>query len=407
MRIIVQKFGGTSVSTPAVRECLARHVASALADGWRVVVVVSAMGREGDEYSTDTLLKQAQMAGTPTPRDLDLIASCGEVIAAVVVASALRAQGIAAVPLTGGQAGIVTDGRHSRATVLKVDVMRLKDLLEQGHVAVVCGFQGVSTTGEVTTLGRGGSDTTAAALGAALGADVVDIFTDVDGVMTADPRLVPGARPLPVATYHEMFQMAQHGAKVIHPAAVEISMRGNVPLRVRATAGKGEGTLITNEAASSSLRPEVRPERAITGVTHLTGIAQVRVRPSRQQSGVDLALFTSLADAGVSVDLINVSPDLKSFTVKAEELPTAVQVLQGLSVNVSTQPKCAKVSVVGVGMRGVPGVMANVVSALHGAGVEILQTADSHLSISCLIHADDTVRAVRALHEQFGLDADR
>ncbi|MCL6451035.1 MAG: aspartate kinase [Acetobacteraceae bacterium] len=408
MRVIVQKFGGTSLATAADRQRAAGHVARARGEGFSPVVVVSAMGRSGDPYATDTLLALVRETWNGAqPREVDLLVSCGELISASLMAITLQAVGIDAVALSGAQAGIVTDGQFGEAAIVRVEPGRVLDCLGRAQVAVVAGFQGATETGEATTLGRGGSDTTAAALGAALGAEVVEIYTDVDGVKTADPRLVPEARTLEVVGYEEIAQMAVEGARVVHPRAVEIAMRNNVPLRVRSTFTQDPGTLVTHRFQAAPATPDLRLNRIITGVTFIPGLARLCLRVEGEDAALadlDLRVFKGLARAGISVDLINVSPATKSFCIKEEQVEQALQVLarQGLAAEVT--PGCAKVSVVGQGMRGVPGVMASVVEALHGAGVKILQTSDSHVTISCLVRADQLHPAVRALHRQFRLD---
>lgn len=404
MRTIVQKFGGTSVAAPVGRQRAADRVEAAYKDGLRPVVVVSAMGRAGDPYATDTLLKLADDAcPEPAPRELDLLLSCGEIIAIVVMAGTLRARGVPAVALTGGQAGILTDESFGNARILRVDPGPLSRLLQDGQVPVVAGFQGVTERGLVTTLGRGGSDTTAAAVGGALRAEVVEIYTDVDGIKTADPRLVPEARTLPVTTYDEVAQMAHMGAKVVHPRAVELAMQGNVPLRVRSTFADGPGTLVTYSLeAAGGLLPQVQPAGAVTGVTHVLNLAQVSVQ-TEPGDPRGLELFRFLADAQISIDLINVYPDRKVFCVEERLAERARAILQGLGFAAQVRTGLAKVSAVGAGMRGRPGVMATVAESLQQAGVEILQTADSHVTISCLVARAEVEKAVRALHEGFGL----
>ncbi len=246
MKILVQKFGGTSLATPELRDRVAHHVRTALDEGYRLVVVVSAMGRKGAPYATDTLLEWVKNNGDALPpREMDLLLHCGEIISASVLASLLRSKGIDCCVLTGGQARIITNDDHTNAQIITVNPVRVRQELEKGRVPIVAGFQGRTTEGEITTLGRGGSDTTATALGVALGAEMVDIFTDVNGIMTAYPRIVEDAVALNTVTYTEMCNLAFQGAKVIHPRAVEIAMQTNVPIRVRSTLADSPGTLVT------------------------------------------------------------------------------------------------------------------------------------------------------------------
>lgn len=403
MKIVVQKFGGTSVATPAAREQVVQRVLQAKKEGFAPVVVLSAIGRKGDPYATDTLLGLLAEVGPDVPkREQDLLLSCGEIITCSVVSSLLNRHGHPAMALTGGQAGIVTDDQFGDARILEVRPEPVLKVLEQGYIPVVAGFQGVTRGGEITTLGRGGSDTTAAALGAALGADAVEIFTDVDGVMTADPRIVDGAHTLDVVTYQEVTQMAYQGAKVIHPRAVEIAMQYNIPLRVRSTFSDAPGTLVTRGVRYPG-QLALGPERLITGIAHLPHVAQIRVFMEPEDKAREVELFQTLAAAGISIDLINVFPGEKVFTVAEADVPKAKQVLAAAGFTPEVTVGLAKVSVVGAGMRGVPGVMAKVVEVLYRAGVEILQTADSHATISCLVRGEDTEKAICALHEGFEL----
>lgn len=404
MRVIVQKFGGTSIATPEGRLRLSARVEAALGEGLRPVVVVSAMGRRGDPYATDTLLDFAREHSPELPaRERDLLMACGELISAAVVTGVLVGRGIPARALTGGQAGIRTDGRYGEAAIRGVDPRPLLGLLEQGMVPVVAGFQGEGPEGDFTTLGRGGSDTTAAALAGALRAESCEIYTDVDGLMTADPRVLPEAWPLPVATYDEAAQMAHAGARVVHPRAVELAMQSQVPLRIRSTFSDAPGTLVTYapEAAGLELAAR-RPQGPVTGVTYVPHLAQVQLEAAPEDGRSQEAL-RRLAEAGISIDLINLSPGRQVFCVDQGQADRARALLRDLGLSPRIRTGCAKVSVVGAGMRGRPGVMATVVESLTRAGVTILQTADSHVTISCLVREEDLAAAVRALHTGFGL----
>lgn len=404
MRIIIQKFGGSSLATAAHRNLVADHIETARRRGLTPVVVVSAMGRGGDPYATDTLLKLArEVCATLPPRETDLMVACGEIISAVVMAGVLRGRDLPAVVLTGAQAGIITDRAFGNARILRVEPDHLRRHLERQDLCVVCGFQGAAETGDITTLGRGGSDTTAAALGVALRAEVVEIYTDVSGVKTADPRIVPEARTLAVLSYEEIFQMAQQGAKVVHPRAVELARRGNMPLRVRSTfddPATEAGTLITHTFEDAQWDGW---SRAVTGVTYLPEVALFSVEGG-PEAGAPTQVFRCLGEAGISVDLINVAPDRRRFIVAREDAPAARRTLDTAGFGVTVRMDCAKVSVVGTGMRGVPGVMAAVVEALSGEGIEILQSADSHVTISVLVDRPQMELAVQALHRKFGLE---
>jgi aspartate kinase len=403
VRMIVQKFGGTSLADDARREAVADRVVAARRGGLTPVVVVSAMGRDGDPYATDTLLGMARSVyPNLPPREIDLLISVGEVISAVLVSAHLRRRGEPAVVLTGAQAGVITDRNFGNARILRVEPDHLRRHVERGDLCVVAGFQGMSESGDITTLGRGGSDTTAAALGVALRAELVEIYTDVEGVKTADPRIVPEARTLRVVSYEEIFQMAHQGAKVVHPRAVELAMRANVPLRVRSAFADDDGTLITHNFETSDGWAAFAAGRVVTGVTHVPDVALVAVTDGGREPPV--RVFRPLADAGISVDLINVSAERQSFIVLLEEAEKTRRILEAEGFHVQVRRDCAKVSIVGAGMRGLPGVMAAVSEALAQAGVEILQTADSHVTISCLVDRADMERAVQALHRKFGLE---
>lgn len=404
MRLLVQKFGGTSVVSPEVRALCVGKVETARQQGFSPVVVVSAMGRKGEPYATDTLLSLAKASfGNIALRELDQMMYCGEMISAVVMTGTLQAAGIDAIMLTGGQAGVITDNTFGNGRILRVDPSRLISLLKMGKTPVVCGFQGITADGEFTTLGRGGSDTTAAALGAALNAEMVEIFTDVDGIMTADPRIVNNAKILDAISYGEVCQLAHQGAKVIHPRAVEIAMQKNIPLVVKSTFSNAPGTLITSISKEDTEGAAVT-DRIATGVTYLPNIAQIKIALDPECTHNESSkIFRALADNCISVDLINVHPGQIMFTVAEENAGKASSILNDIGYASEILEPCAKVSVVGGGMREVPGVMATFVEALSARNIPILQTVDSHTSISVLVNKDNVAEAVTALHEKFGL----
>jgi aspartate kinase len=404
MGIIVQKFGGTSVATPECRELVVEKIKTAHDKGFNPVVVVSAMGRKGESYATDTLIDLARTAYKDiASRELDQILYCGEMISAVIMTGTLQAAGLDAIMLTGGQAGIITDNNFTNARILKVDPSRILSLLRMGKIPVVCGFQGATIDYEFTTLGRGGSDTTAAALGSALDAEMIEIYTDVDGIMTADPRIVSTAKILDCITYGEVCQLAHQGAKVIHPRAVEIAMQKNIPLLVKSTFSNEPGTLITNIVPEDTTETNVK-DRVATGVTYLANIAQIKVNLHDSLNNIaSFNIFKSMANNGISVDLINVHPGQIMFTVAEEVADKAAAQLREFGCDVQTTLDCAKVSVVGGGINGVPGVMASFIEALSINNIPILQTVDSHTSISVLIKKSFVHLAVTALHEKFNL----
>lgn len=403
MKMIVQKFGGTSVRDEAGREHAKKHIEKALADGYKVVVVVSAMGRKGDPYATDTLL--SLIGGNQskvTKREHDLLLSCGEIISSIVFANMLKDNGMNAIALTGAQAGFRTNNDHSQAKIVEMKCDRLLRELEHNDVVVVAGFQGAAKNGDITTIGRGGSDTSAAALGAALNAEWIDIFTDVEGIMTADPRIAENARRLPVVTYTELCNMAYQGAKVIHPRAVEIAMQSKVPIRIRSTYSDNLGTLVT--AISKESRGSDIKERTVTGIAHVSNVTQVKVFAKKDQYYLQAEVFKAMANEKISVDFINISPNGVVYTVTDEMTERAIKVLKEIGHEPVVERHCAKVSVVGAGIAGVPGVTSKIVTALSENGIRILQSADSHTTIWVLVKQDDLKKSVNSLHDAFHLE---
>ncbi|WP_226665614.1 aspartate kinase [Metabacillus litoralis] len=403
MKIIIQKFGGTSVRDDRGRKMALDHIQEALSDGYKVVVVVSAMGRKGDPYATDTLIDLLyDGVENISNREQDMLLSCGEVISSIVFSSMLNQHSIKATSLTGSQAGFVTNEEHTNAKILEMSCERLVETLASHDVVVVAGFQGASESNQdTTTIGRGGSDTSAAALGAALGAEYVDIFTDVEGVMTADPRIVENAKPLSKVTYTEIVNLAYQGAKVIHPRAVEIAMQAEVPIRVRSTYSKSQGTLVTSN--SSTKRGSDVFERLITGIAHVSNVTQIKVVAKEGHYDVQTEVFKAMAKEGISVDFFNITPKAVIYTVMDKETERAVNILKGLGYNPTVNRHCAKVSTVGAGIMGVPGVTAKIVTALSEQGIQILQSADSHTTIWVLVKEEDMIKSVNALHEAFNL----
>jgi aspartate kinase len=308
-----------------------------------------------------------------------------------------------AIFLTGAQAGIITDNHFTEARILRVKPEAVLKHAREGKIVVVAGFQGISEEGEITTLGRGGSDTTAAALGVALNAEYVDIYTDVEGIMTADPRIVSDAVTREVVTYDEICQLAQEGAKVVHPRAVEIVKQKNIPLRVKSTFSDAPGTLVTSSGEVYKGTIDITRDRTITGITQIPNIVQFKVNTSAGPEGLkeQRRLFKGLALAGISLDFINVYPDQVVFTVKEEVAGKAAQVLENTGFIAEVIPGCAKVAAVGAGMTGVPGVMASIVDALARENIPILQSSDSHTTIWVLVRQEDMERAVQALHREF------
>lgn len=403
MKVIVQKFGGTSVKNEDGRKAAISHVKQAIEDGYKVVIVVSAMGRKGDPYSTDSLLSLIDGAKTyVSKREQDLLLSCGELISSIVFSNECQKQGISSISLSGAQAGFRTNQEYTEARIIEMKCDRLIKELEQHDVVIVAGFQGASKNGEITTIGRGGSDTSAAALGAALNADWVDIFTDVEGVMTADPRIAKKARPLSVVTYNEICNMAYQGAKVIHPRAVEIAMQAKIPIRIRSTYSKAPGTLVTT-INKHSRGSDVR-EKPITGIAYLSPVTQIKVSAKKEEYDLQAKVFKAMAREQISVDLINISPNGVVYTVLDNVTEKAIQTLISIGLEPKYETGCAKVSVVGAGMTGVPGVAAKIVSSLSDQGIRILQSADSHTTIWVLVKESDLKSAVNTLHDAFELE---
>lgn len=401
MKIIVQKFGGTSVQTEQMRNHAVRHVVHAVNEGYKVIVVVSAMGRSGDPYATDTLLGLIDEKHT-SDRERDILMSCGETISTVVFSNMLKAAGLHTEALTGAQAGFRTNRAFNEAKIIEMKIRPLLSRLEKLDAVVVAGFQGQTADGEITTLGRGGSDTSAAALGAAVDAEWIDIFTDVNGVMTADPRIVSDARRLNVLTYNEVCNLAYQGAKVIHPRAVEIAMTAKIPIHIRATLSEGLGTLVTT--MNHTGRGQDIQERPVTGITYVKGVTQIRVRAGRDEYDLQAKVFKAMAEQGISVDLINISPNGVVYTVMEKATERAVKILKQIGYAPDVLTGCAKVSAVGAGMAGVPGVASRIVNALTEQGIRILQSADSHNTIWVLVEQKKMEQAVNALHQAFHLE---
>jgi aspartate kinase len=406
--IVVQKYGGSSVADTDRIKRVAERVVQARRDGHEVVVVVSAMGK-----TTDQLIRQAEeVSGVPPARELDMLLTAGERISMSLLAMAMHELGYTARSLTGSQAGIITDTSHGKARIIDITPGRISSALAEGHVVIVAGFQGVSRDSkDVTTLGRGGSDTTAVALAGALGAAVCEIYTDVDGVYTADPRIVSTARKLQRVSHEEMLELAACGAKVLQVRSVEYARNHHVAVHVRSSFSDGEGTWV-DEAADES---EANMEQAvISGVAHDTGEGKLVIRRVPDKPGVAALIFTALAEANINIDMIvqNVSEDGTtdiSCTVPLADGPRADLLLTALLPEIGAEgivfdSDVAKVSLVGAGMKTHPGVAASMFSALSDAGVNIEMISTSTIRISVVVRADQVSTAVRAVHDRFNLD---
>ncbi len=404
MKILVQKFGGTSVSTEESRACAVKKIQEAKQKGYSVVTVVSAMGRKGAPYATDTLIGLATgITENIRNRELDMIMTCGEIISAVVMGQELTKQGIDNIVLTGGQAGIVTDDNFGEARIIEINPQRIVSYLEQDKVVVVAGFQGMTKLNENTTIGRGGSDTTACALGAALNAEEVEIYTDVDGVKTADPRIVKEAKTLNYITYSEAENLTNQGAKVIHPKAVEYVKRKNIPLRIRSTFSDDRGTLIAEGNPIDSLLIW-ESKCPILGITQMAGISQITVYSDENKGTWEYRVFNILANAKISVDFINILDKEVCFTVKTKDMAPSIALLEKEGFKVKVIKDCAKISAVGTHMTEEPGIMAMLMEALTEDGITVLQTADSNVTIWCLVEEKYMNQAVVALHKKFNLE---
>jgi aspartate kinase len=402
MALVVQKFGGTSVGDADRIRAVADHVARTRRHGDDVVVVVSAMGK-----STDDLIRLANdVSRVQPPRELDMLLTSGERVSMSLLVMALADLGIDALSFTGSQAGIITDTTHTKATIIEIRADRLREALKAGRVPVVAGFQGVSTDRDVTTLGRGGSDTTAVALGAALSADACEIYTDVSGVFSADPRIVPGARRLARVSFEEMLEIAASGGRVLSLRSVEFARNHHVPLHVRSSFTWEPGTWVVEEDVSME-------QPVVTAVTHDTSEAKVTVTGVPDRPRIAAPIFRALADRMVNVDTIVQNTSLHgttdiSFTVPKVDLETSLQTVASLAPEigageVTTDDTIAKVSLVGAGMRSHPGVSATMFETLADAGINIEMISTSSIRITCVIRADRVEEAVQILHAAFEL----
>jgi aspartate kinase len=415
MPIVVQKYGGTSVGDTDRISSVADRIVRAREQGQDVVAVVSAMG----ETTDDLLEKASDITPLPEPRELDMLLTAGERIAMSLLAIAVNARGCKAASYTGSQAGIITDTQHGKARIVEIRPQRIKESLDAGNVVILAGFQGLSTDYDITTLGRGGSDTTAVAMAAALGADVCEIYTDVDGVFTADPRTHPEARKIDHISYEEMLELAAAGARVLQLRCVEYARRHGVKIHVRNSLGDQPGTWVDEgEDAHGDAHEEgtaaMLESALIRGVALDTEEAKVTLDEVPDRPGIAAAIFKAVAAEGIHVDMIvqNVSHDARtdlSFTVPRADLTRLTAVLDGIVTDVGalryeTDDAIAKLSLVGAGIKSNPGVAADMFDALAAEGINIDMISTSSIRISCVIRAEDGERAVRAVHQRFGLD---
>ena len=402
MSIIVKKFGGTSVGDTTKIKNVAKRIVGTIEKGNQVVVAVSAMGG-----TTDKLVALAhEVSPSPLERELDMLLSTGEQVSIALLAMAVSDLGYEAISLTGNQVGILTDGFYSNARIVSINNQRILDELKMGKVVILAGFQGVTIDGEITTLGRGASDTTAVAIAASLNADRCEIYTDVDGIYTADPRIVKSARKLDRITHDEMLEMAGLGAKVLHSRSVELAKKFQVPLMVRSSFHEGDGTIIVKES-------EIMEQVVVSGVTSNKDQAKISLIGIEDKPGVAAEIFNIVAEQNINIDMIiqNVGRDGTtdlSFTVPEKDLSKAVKVIQDLSdqikiATLETDSNISKVSVVGIGMVSHVGIASKMFSALAEQNINIQMISTSEIKISCVIDQTQTDKAVEVIHDSFDL----
>ena len=404
MALIVQKYGGTSVADAEKIKHVARRIVRKQEAGNRIVVVVSAMGD-----TTDDLLKLAcHVSEKPNKRELDVLLSTGEVVSSTLLAMTLHGMGYPAISLSGAQAGIKTDSVYSRARIEQIDPKRVLRELDKGNIVIIAGFQGITEEMDITTLGRGGSDTTAVALAASLGAEVCERYTDVDGIYTSDPRLIPEARKLTEISYEEMLEMVSYGFEAIHPRAVELAALFEVPILVASSFNDNPGTLIHKEV-SMEIRNKVR------GIAHDLDVAKIMVIGVPDKPGIAAAVFVPLAEAGISVDTIVQNASIENitdltFTVMKSQLAGAMAVVEPIAASIGAT-RCVSttglgsVSIIGTGMQNSPGYASRMFGALSEAKVNIQLISTSEIRITCIIAEESVGEAVRALHRAFELES--
>ena len=403
MALIVQKYGGTSVADAEKIKSVARRIARTKDAGNQVVVVVSAMGD-----TTDALISlAATITEHPDMREIDVLLSTGEQQSMALLAMALKSMSYPAISLSGAQAGIRTDATYRRARIKQIDLRRIVSELEKGNIVIVAGFQGISEGEDITTLGRGGSDTTAVALAASLKAEECQIYTDVEGVYTADPRLVPEARKLDEIGYDEMLEMASYGARVMHPRAVEVGELFNVPVLVASSFNDNPGTLIHGEVAMEA-------GNKVRGIAHDLDVAKITVVGVPDRPGIAAAIFVPLADAGISIDTIVQNASIENitdltFTVARSQLDGAMAVVEPIARSIGAREcvsdaRLGKVSIIGIGMQNAPGYAARMFRALSDKGINIQLISTSEIRITCIIDENRVKDAVRALHRAFELE---
>ncbi|MGZ3552977.1 MAG: aspartate kinase [Vulcanimicrobiaceae bacterium] len=395
--VAVLKFGGTSVATPELRQLAIKRVKQAFESGYSPVAVVSAMGRAPEPYATDTLLALGN--GIPGTRNTDSLLACGELISAAVFAGMLDTEGVPAMSFSGEQAGIITDSNFGDARILRVEPERVLAAIDGGIVPVVAGFQGVSERGEITTLGRGGSDLSAIALGSALEAERVDIYTDVSGAMSGDPRRINGAHTIERASLDEMTELAEHGAKVMHHKAADYARTTQTPYSIKGLKSDA-GTLVDENYDHH------RPVTGVAASGRVTWIRVIRgdIEDQQRRMQAELQMFERIAHAGISIDQVTINQAGVMFVVEGDRGHEIRELLGDLNMAVRVREGCSKLSVVGAGMRYAPGVIHRIVTALSKSNVEIIHCTDSNITVSILVPAADAQRAEQAVHDQFHLE---
>lgn len=394
MKIVVKKFGGTSVDTEEKRSAILTLVKEDIKNGKIPILVISAMGRAGQPYSTDTLIElYKNINPNLVKRDLDLLISCGEIISATLISAYLNNFNINSIPLTGFQAGIITDDDFGDANVIEINTNYVKQILKDGIVPVISGFQGINRNGEITTLGRGGSDTTAALIGEAFKAERVEIITDVAGVYTADPKIVENATVLDSMTYDEMYELSKQGAKVVDFKAVDIAKRSNITLLVKGNSNKMKGTTIKNEIVSGNV---------LTSITKADNLIQYKINSLPKEISTQM-LLDELQNKNISIDMINFFENSKYFIIVKDLELILDELLNKMAVEFQKKDNCSKVTIIGHKIHGVPGIMKRVVKAIEQENIRILQTSDSHMTISCLVDEQNSNQAVKSLHSEFNM----
>ena len=400
MGVLVQKFGGTSVASYEKMKEVCKIIEAHKEKYKDIAVVVSAMGRKGAPYATDTLIGMCtNINDRPTKRELDMIMSCGEIISGTILATMLDSMGIPATFLTGIQAGITTTKAYSNAKIKKINPKKIQKELADGKVVIIAGFQGGTEDGEITTLGRGGSDTSAVAIGKALGSDLVQIYTDVDGIMTADPRIEPDAKVLKYVDYDEIFQMAENGSKVIHPRAVELAKNADIILQIKNTYNPNyEGTKIGPANVFKDVYEDSSKVKFMSAVAHKDKIAQVKVTATED---VFSNILNEMEDRHINMDMINFFTEKKAFALDVSNLEDVEDIIKKYDVQYEIKKDCAKVTLIGNKVTETPGVIAKIMRALNAEHITLLQSSDSYNSLSCLVDEKDMVATVHAIHNSF------